>query len=389
MRLVIDKPPQFREAAYDLRTREFGAAFRDTTSSYKFFWCLAILDLLPALDRPVGVRELVKAMIIRAWAAVALFRLSLGKVDRLQACVRALQSDTGLGARTAPHRLETELERWPALDRWVEELSRFVPGRFLGSWFADVARATPYDRRGSRAVAVAAGRAWGTNASGPYRLLEEDGSLLVELAPGWQAWLEHHRALVIGFVEQQLTRYLQARNPSVPAIVRKLELPQRRSLTLARQWLNWAAAEPATMPITDIFSGQPLGTRFEIDHFLPWSFVAHDEFWNLCPTTAQTNRSKSGRLPSLDLYLPRLAALHTIIMRQPGLPRSLAASYGEFLGIDPHALASLTSELVLAHYGRVIRPLAQIAINQGFPSDWQCPDTDLLTKEFASKGGGS
>jgi hypothetical protein len=204
--------------------------FRDTTSSYKFFWLLAIIDLLPEFDRPLAVGKLVQAMVIRAWAAVVLFRLSLGNVDRLQDCVRALQRSSGLAARSSAARVNQAIDAWPMTSFWIDELTRFVPGRFLGTWFPEVARATPYDRRGSRALVAVADRAVGQAESGPYRLIEMPDSVLVELAPGWREFLLENRQVVLGFAEHQLTRYLQARNPSVPAIANKLRLPRRRSL---------------------------------------------------------------------------------------------------------------------------------------------------------------
>ena len=46
-----------------------------------------------------------------------------------------------------------------------------------------------------------------------------------------------------------------------------------------------------------------------IDHFVPWSYVAHDEFWNLSPTTRSINSSKSNNLPKWDIYFPKLSEL--------------------------------------------------------------------------------
>ena len=37
--------------------------------------------------------------------------------------------------------------------------------------------------------------------------------------------------------------------------------------------------------------------------------MAHDEFWNLHPTTRAINSSKSNRLPEWELYFPRFAGL--------------------------------------------------------------------------------
>jgi hypothetical protein len=351
--------------AMALRTQELGAVFRDTSASYKYYWLLAILDQLPALDRPLPVARIVEAMIHRAWATVAMFRLSLGKVDRLQDCVRAFQASAGLSPRISTARLVAELGAWPALSGWVDELARFVPGRFLGSWFPEVARQAPYDRRGSRAIMVIADQSWGTAASGPYRLIEQLGGLQIELAPGWQAWLAAHRALLLGFTEYHLTRYLQARNPNVPAISEKLGLPRRRSLSQARTWWAWIMATSAS-PVRDIFAAEVVGQTFEVDHFLPWSFVAHDEFWNLSPVPSGVNRDKADRIPDVDSHLPRLARLHAAIVGRSDLPPALARGYAAFLGVETAALSDLSIVDIIDHFERVIRPLAQIAANQGF-----------------------
>ena len=44
-----------------------------------------------------------------------------------------------------------------------------------------------------------------------------------------------------------------------------------------------------------------------IDHFVPWSYVASDELWNLIPTERSINSSKSNNLPNWDTYFSRLA----------------------------------------------------------------------------------
>lgn len=43
-----------------------------------------------------------------------------------------------------------------------------------------------------------------------------------------------------------------------------------------------------------------------LDHFVPWSFCAHDELWNLVPTTKSINSSKSNNLPNWDVFFPQL-----------------------------------------------------------------------------------
>lgn len=49
-----------------------------------------------------------------------------------------------------------------------------------------------------------------------------------------------------------------------------------------------------------------------IDHFVPWSYAAHDEFWNLHPTTRSINSSKNNNLPNWNVYFPQLVKLEFI-----------------------------------------------------------------------------
>ncbi|MBV9671480.1 MAG: hypothetical protein JO076_01470, partial [Verrucomicrobia bacterium] len=58
-----------------------------------------------------------------------------------------------------------------------------------------------------------------------------------------------------------------------------------------------------------MYSELPIESRYDIDHFLPWSFVTHDLIWNLTPVHKSENVRKSGAIPSLR-YLDRLVNQH-------------------------------------------------------------------------------
>ena len=50
--------------------------------------------------------------------------------------------------------------------------------------------------------------------------------------------------------------------------------------------------------IRDVFTGEPVqSAKYDIDHFIPWSFVMNDELWNLMPMDSSLNSDKSNRLP--------------------------------------------------------------------------------------------
>ena len=41
---------------------------------------------------------------------------------------------------------------------------------------------------------------------------------------------------------------------------------------------------------------------YEVDHFVPSSYVAHDELWNLLPMDSSLNSSKNNKLPEWSKY---------------------------------------------------------------------------------------
>ena len=57
-----------------------------------------------------------------------------------------------------------------------------------------------------------------------------------------------------------------------------------------------------------IYTGQPIDIRhYDVDHFVPWSYITNDEIWNLMPVDSSVNSSKNNRLPIWEKYFPRFA----------------------------------------------------------------------------------
>ncbi|MDY3850957.1 MAG: HNH endonuclease domain-containing protein [Bullifex sp.] len=87
----------------------------------------------------------------------------------------------------------------------------------------------------------------------------------------------------------------------------KLSPPQIRKISdVASFWRTVMEIQP----VRDIYSGEVLsGDDISIDHFIPWSYTASDEFWNLDPTSKSINSSKGNSLPEGDTYFPALCSL--------------------------------------------------------------------------------
>lgn len=171
-------------------------------------------------------------------------------------------------------------------------------------------------------------------------------------------------------MSEALTRFLTY----VPAIPLKIYPPVQRDLSAAKRYWSDALADHA---FTDIFTGIEFSAEsfanmgpMSIDHFIPWSFVLHDEPWNLAPMYRNTNSSKNDKLPDLAMYLDAFCAQQfdaLMTLRDSGKHRKIIEGY---LGIDSEVFAYTRSDASQVHFAEAISksitPLHQIALNQGF-----------------------
>jgi SOS-response transcriptional repressor LexA len=133
-------------------------------------------------------------------------------------------------------------------------------------------------------------------------------------------------------------------------------------------------------PIACIYSHESLKDGFSLDHFLPWTFVTHNQLWNLIPVNSSSNSSKSNNLPDLDSYLTKFIETHSTAIR---LSREIFSDkkwqkYMEPYISDLHltSYADVLDEVKLeAAYNNTIRPLYEIAQSNGFCAGWQYSTT--------------
>ena len=357
---------RYPEKAYYL-----GQVFNDTTNSYKLFWFLGILSIVRRTDaRVVLLADLLTEMAVAAWHPVCQFRLSLGRQDKLQDAVAGLQRLSQIDPNAKPEEVREFLEHSAQAQRQLDPFRRYVPTRFLSPWFADNLRGIKDAQRGGLIPTLAEKSQTGPFAS-PYWFAGAE----IRINDAWRTFLVENMAVVQAFAEHHLTIYLQARNPSVPGVVNKLRAPNARQLAAAHKFWRIARVEFAKSGrrerFQDIYSQKLLGEAFTIDHFLPWSFVAHDQLWNLAPVEGTTNSSKNDILPDLDLYLPRLARLHFDAIQAASRHPKMLEDYTDCFKLDTAGLLALGERGLTAKYREVMAPQSQIAINLGFQSGWR------------------
>jgi hypothetical protein len=363
---------------YPEKTFYLAQVFSDTTNSYKLLWFLGLLSLLQrSRSESLPLSDILTEMATAAWHPVCLYRLTLGRQDRLQRAVLEIQA----ASRLPPDAKAAEVRKFVAASQSARtqlgDFRRYVPTRFLSPWFKDQL-AGRKDSDKDRLIT----RLAQTSQTGPLPVPYWFDADQVRLNASWREFLLDNLGIVQAFAEYHFAHYLQTRNPNVPGIVNKLSAPTERDLRLARQFWQVVrggfqkAGEPQWF--RDIYSNQPLTGRFAIDHFLPWSFVTHDLMWNLTPVDATTNSSKGDTLPDLDTYLPRLVSLHVRAIEVAKEKPKLLEDYTESFKLDVPSLLALGEDGLRAKYRDVMTSQAQIAANQGFQTGWVLPSAIAL-----------
>lgn len=283
----------------DLPIHLLAAIFNDKNQSYKLFWFSSLLDLV-CVGRDVATYdELINRMISKAWYMVKEYHLNLGPADALEQVIYEIKDTSGLKSSENTQTIVEYLNQCkekPVINV-KKRVSRFVPYRlqapFIGP-FSEKEWAN-YDLISEKAQ---------ENEDVLYRYERTlDNKRQVRMNEKWIPYLRRNEAIVRGWVKLNLIEYLQRRNPSVPGIPFKLEAPEKRDLKVATEFWK-AIIVHENFEIKDIYSGIEFSQenvetwgRVSIDHFIPWSYTASDEMWNLTPTFARINSSKSNFLP--------------------------------------------------------------------------------------------
>lgn len=343
-----------------LTTRYLNRAFDKTVATYKYYWFLGMLDLFVKQGKTrMNVWEIMVTMVANAWYPVNYFRLSFGKSESLYEAILALQKEYNIPINISVRDLTDllkELIQRPDVRKRLNFLQMNVPFRFLRPWI---------DTSDDRQTVI---RSQTFENGCLYKLEKEHGTLWVELNPVWLDYLSENYDILCAFAYWGLTGFLQVRNPNVPNIPNKLVKREERNSLLA-QHRFWNTAMSYGLEVRCLYTGTLLDEHiYELDHFIPWSFVSHDLLWNLIPADSSINSSKSNRLPDLDLYLPKLAEAHQEALRinlKIGKQNKLLEDYLS-MGHTPQEIVGMDREHLLDCFFQTFTPMYQIALNMGF-----------------------
>ena len=270
--------------------------FDNTTATYKFYWFVAMMDIVVKEHKTrISFWEIIAGMIAESWYPIHYFKLSFGKSDSLFVKSLEIQKEYQISIESDKEKIKNLLvDNLKETKKFLKIFSINVPYRFLSPWI----------RYTHDEEVIAKSQLFENNAL--YAIYNDE----IVINDLWVEYLTKHYKILRDFAFWNLTEFLQKRNPNVPDVPSKLIKPiQRDSLTKQRKY--WDSYIEITGGINCIYTGKNIiAKEYDLDHFVPWSFVSHNLLWNLIPSDPSVNSAKSNNLPQLDKYLQPFASLH-------------------------------------------------------------------------------
>ena len=356
--------------ALGLNTEAFGSIFDRYTTSYKFLWMKGIIKILEEdifQKEGIPIMHLVKEMLLASCYPVLQFRLSFGRQDRIPAYLFDLlkECDGSIG------KVERHINKNEVPKNITKDLARYVPYLLLSPFFATELRGISSSLKKSNEIKALANEMF-LKASPPlYRL--DDKAIYVHQR--WREYIRDNLPVVKGWQELHWIKYLQRRNPTVPAIPSKTKKPEIRT-SMNSQIELWRGLLNERRGLRCIYSEDLLASKdLALDHYLPWSFVVHNEIWNLVPTSQSVNSSKSDKLPDeryrekfIDMQHLCVTYINENCQSRRKLWQIHKEVYEDSLQVD---LAELADRSALEKaYAQTLDPLLTLARRSGFHYSW-------------------
>jgi hypothetical protein len=348
--------------------------FNYVTNTYKYYWFLVILDYLREGKDEIFIDDIVIRMIAKVWYPVNYFYLSFGKWDRLAAAVETIRNTLDCNVDIEEDQLIDlikEHSQHDVIRRKVSDLARYVPYRFLTPWFAPEMKGIPDKHRNKMLKEFAGIQFLSEDNAPPYRFNADESAIIIQ--PQWREYFVMHGKILQGFTLWHILSFLSKQNPNVPNIQTKLFPPQKRDFKNASHF--WNLYFDDRLRVDCIFSGMPVTSEnYTIDHFVPWSFVTHDQLWNLLPIPKQVNSAKSDNLPAgkymEDFGDLQYDAFNRVLQKFSTTPR-LLEDYSILFNDSLENIQQLPKGQFVQTLEETIQPLLQIAGNMGFEEGWE------------------
>ncbi len=345
----------------------FTSIFDDIVTSYKFLFFKGVINQLKNNEfklEPINLDEVMIDMISFAWYPTTYFKISLGNRDQIVSILNKIQipknSKSNFSSLRGNIKKQISFLNMP-------DLLKHVPYRLLTSFYIEELRGIPDPKRNRALYEISINT---FDKKKPLYKFIDDTKILIH--PEWAEYIKENIALVEAWFSWNWLEYLQKNNSNVPNLSEKIS-PTINRKPMTKQIEFWDHLIK-NFEVRCIYTNKRLTlNNYELDHYLPWSFVAHDKLWNLIPVTKDANRDKSDRLPqdsTLDgfIKLQHLALTKSKAFYEPRAWQRLTESFKFDLKIEDENLEDIDLKVLEKALINIVNPLKILAKSMGFGS---------------------
>ncbi len=323
----------------------FSHLFKNTNTSYKYLFFQAILSFLD------------ETKFKKTTYSFELLESKMLEISKYPIIVCKL--DFGLNDNVA-RKLHNKFEKI--------DLLKFVPYRPIAPFFTQQIQGLNAKETNKKIEKL-------SNETTEYKPIYQIVSQSIIINAEWLRYFKDNFTIIEAWAFWHWANYLQNKNPSVLGMINKLQQSSKR-ISLQKQTQYWRTILNK-QPMQCIFTNNEITpSNLSLDHFLPWSFIGHDQLWNLIPMRQNDNASKSDNVPSIEKYLDSFIDVQKIGLEvaynEMGKDRweNSISDFSTDFKMEFSDLRKPDNKIFLNKYKEIITPLSILAKNSGFDCDW-------------------
>jgi len=321
----------------------FSRMMKDPSYCYKFYWLEAIVQLISENRTEATYDEIINEMIANAWYSVLEFHIHLSGIwgdgsikDNLERAVLKLKNLSDLPANASKIEIKNAITEYDReLHAEKQALTNNVPYKAL-SGFANKTGERINLNSNAGSMMEYYNNLSNSDILLPYTFGTDNGlKRKLTFSDAWVQMIRDNTVSILGWIQCEKVKWLQNNNPEVPGLIYKLDRLDEKIRKLSHVRNLWDGILDIR-DIQDVFTDESIDrNQYDVDHFIPWSFVMNDELWNLMPMDSSLNSAKNNRLPDWDDFFIRFAknqfVMYELVHEMEGIRKLYEACYRDNL----------------------------------------------------------
>ncbi|MDL2300963.1 HNH endonuclease [Lachnospiraceae bacterium OttesenSCG-928-D06] len=321
----------------------FSRMMKDPSYCYKFYWLEAIVQRISEGRSEATYDKIINEMIANAWYSVLEFHIHLSGIwgdgsvkDNLERVVLKLKDLSDLPANASKIEIKNAIAKFDReLHAEKQALTLNVPYKALSGFANKTEERISLDSSAGRMIAYY-NKLSGSAILLPYTFGAESGlNRKLQFSDAWMQMIKDNTVNILGWIQCEKVKWLQNNNPEVPGLIYKLAPLDEKMRKLSHVRKLWDGILDIQC-VTDVFTDEAINKqKYDVDHFIPWSFVMNDELWNLMPMDSSLNSAKNNRLPDWNDFFMRFArnqfVMYGLMHEREGIRKLYEACYRDNL----------------------------------------------------------